>query len=144
MLRFGQEFHCVPALFHVFLNERWPKRDDSWSPGFSEPTVLIALYANGGTAKVGEMGQYSGSLVYSDSAYRQSCQRLAERVLIERVDKSRWRLTPTGAEYVQAAVEATCHHMSIRFEGIIWTRPTLPDSQHTSPATPNRLTPGSA
>ena len=127
MLRFGTEFHFVPAMFHMLLNERWPKDDESWSPGFSEPTVLIALYAKGGTAKISEMGQYSGAVVYSDSAYRQSCQRLAERGLIERVDKSRWCLTPEGAEYVKAAVEKTCRDLSIRFEGIIWVRPTLPD-----------------
>ena len=42
MPRFGQEFHCVPAIFHLLLNDRWPHRDDSWSPGFSEPAVLVA------------------------------------------------------------------------------------------------------
>ena len=88
MPRFGSEFQFVPAVFHLLMNERWPKRNDSWSPGFSEPTVLIALHAKGGVAKISHMGQYSGTVVYSDSAYRQSCQRLAERGLIERVDKS--------------------------------------------------------
>jgi hypothetical protein len=127
MLRFGSEFHFVPAVFHLLLNERWPKGNDSWSPGFSEPTVLIALYAKGGVAKIGDVGQYSGSVVYSDSAYRQSCQRLAERGLIERVDKSQWRLTTEGTAYVKAAVEKTCREMSIRFEGIIWVRAPPPD-----------------
>jgi hypothetical protein len=73
------------------------------------------------------MGQYSGIVVYSDSAFRQSCQRLAERGLIERLDKWQWRLTPQGAEYVKTAVEKTCLQMAIRFEGIIWVRPTLPE-----------------
>lgn len=127
MLRFGKEMHFVPAMFHLLLNERWPKSEESWSPGFSEPSVLIALHANGGTAKISVMGQYSGGVVYSDSAFRQACHRLAERGLIERVDKSQWRLTPEGAEYVKAAVEKTCRKMSIRFEGIIWVRPTLPE-----------------
>jgi repressor of nif and glnA expression len=74
------------------------------------------------------MGQYSGSVVYGDAAYRQSCQRLAERGLVERVDRSRWRLTSEGAEYVKSAVEATCRRMSIRFDGIVWVRPTPPQA----------------
>jgi hypothetical protein len=142
MLRFGQEFHVVPALFHLLLKDHWPKCDDSWSPGFSEPTVLIALYANGGNARVGDMGEHSGSVVYSDSAYRQSCQRLAERNLVERIEKSRWRLTPAGAEYVKAAVEATCRQMSIRFDGIIWVRPTLPGPSRETGAAASPLASG--
>jgi hypothetical protein len=72
------------------------------------------------------MGEYSGIVVYSDSAYRQSCQRLADRGLIERADKSRWRLTLAGEEYVKGAVDATCRQLFIRFEGIVWVRPTPP------------------
>lgn len=127
-LRFTEEFSFVPAMFYLLLGECWGKMEEKrygnlggWTPSFSEPVVLVALYAQP-VATIKEMGNYIGNVNYSQSALRNSCARLEQQGLVTRVGRSNYHLTDEGRVYVAAAIDKTCSKMGIRFDGIVFQK----------------------